>query len=278
MKDDFQITFVVFTFNEEKRIEWVIKNFIDFGKILIADDGSTDNTLEIARKYNCDIYKRDKFGYGFVENQLLVNKLYEIVKTDWIYWAFADEMLDSKTLKLISQIVADNKYKIINIDRKNYFLGKYCYDMFHSRTNKCFKKGTIDFSNNHIHGFGEPVVAPNKIYSLPDQYFVHHFISNDIESYLNVINKYTSEEVGIVPNSIFKFIFLVQWIFIKMFVKNFLYLKGYKAGIRGLILYFLMCFYYLVKYMKLYQYKNTLSIENIEYYNNLYRTKILENR
>lgn len=277
MESHHQITFVVFTYNEEKRIERVIKNFIAFGNILIADGGSTDGTIEIARKYNCDIYLREDFGYGFVENQPLVNRLYEIIKTDWIYWAFADEMLDRESLELLTKIVQENKYQIINIDRKNYFMGKFCYSMFHSRTNKCFKKGAIDFSTNCIHGFGKAVVKSDEIYWLSDAFFVHHFISNDIASYLNVINRYTNEETGKTPSgSVSSALFYIQWRLMKMFWKNYLFLKGYKAGIRGLFFYFLMSFYYIVKYMKLYERANSLSVGQIEILNNRNRDLILE--
>ena len=34
------ITFVIFTYNEEKRIERVIKNLKDYGTVLIADNKS----------------------------------------------------------------------------------------------------------------------------------------------------------------------------------------------------------------------------------------------
>lgn len=251
MENNHLITFVVFTYNEERRIENVIKNFMNFGKVLIADDGSTDKTIEIAKQYGCDIYRRDNFGYGYVENQPLVDRLYEIVDTEWIYWAFADEMLTADSLKEIMRIIKENKYEIINIDRKNYFMGRFCYDMFHSRTNKCFKKGTIDFSDNKIHGFGKSVVDPNKIYALPDKYYVHHFISNNVSSYINVINRYTEEESGRGCKSSFSFLVLGISLFFRFLLKHYLLGKGYRSGIEGVFFLFLMYIYHLVKLMKI---------------------------
>ena len=103
--DKSNITFVIFTFNEEARIENVIKNFKNFGKILIADNKSTDRTVEIANQYGCDVYTRQKH-YNYVENQELVDLLYKEISTDWIYWGFADEMLELDALKKISEIIA----------------------------------------------------------------------------------------------------------------------------------------------------------------------------
>ncbi|OAQ38796.1 hypothetical protein A5893_12160 [Pedobacter psychrophilus] len=54
------ITFVIFTYNEEDRIERVIKNLKNYGKVLLADNNSTDKTHEIAHKYDCEIFLRKK--------------------------------------------------------------------------------------------------------------------------------------------------------------------------------------------------------------------------
>lgn len=261
MENNNLITFVVFTYNEEKRIENVIRNFIKFGKVLIADDGSSDRTLEIAKKYGCDIYIRENFGYGYVENQPLVNRLYELVDTEWIYWAFADEMLALDSIQQVMRIVKEDKYEIINIDRKNYFMGRFCYNMFHSRTNKCFKKGAIDFSNNEIHGFGKAVVTIDKIYILPDKYYVHHYISNNVSSYLNVINRYTEEENGRKFKSSFVFLIFGILLLFRFLIKHYLIGKGYKAGIVGVSLLFLMYIYYIVKLMKSVECHNLLNVD-----------------
>lgn len=245
-----QITFVIFTYNEEKRIENVIKDLKDFGSILLADDGSTDSTIEIANKYGCSIYRREDFGYGYVENQPLVNRIYELVETDWIYWGFADEMLDKEALKAIKEVVSKCKYKIINIDRKNYFMGRFCYNMFHSRTNKCFTKGSIDFSENKIHGFGKELVSKEHIYVLPSKYFVHHFISNNTSSYINVINRYTEEDTERACSTSWMLFGFSIYFFLRLFCKNYLIGKGFKAGVEGGIFFLLMYFYSIVKLIK----------------------------
>lgn len=268
------ITFVIFTFNEEERIERVIKNLKDYGKILLADDSSTDRTHEIAKAYGCDIYIREK-AYDFSENQELVDLIYQQVTTDWVYWGFADEMLDKETLVQISAVVESNKYDIINIDRKNYFYGEFCYDLFHSRTNKIFKKGAIDFTGNVIHEMGKPTVDGNRIYTLPDRYFVHHFISNTASSYLNVINTYTNSELEskfLVRTSVFYFIFLS----IKIVLRSFFFNKGHQARFSGLALTELMLFYALIKNMKHYEKNNNLNRTEIESRNNNYRDNILK--
>lgn len=267
------ITFVIFTFNEEARIENVIKNFKDFGKILIADNKSTDNTVAIAKSYGCDVYTREKH-YVFVENQELVDLLYPKITTDWIYWGFADEMLEKKALLKIAEIIKEDRFDIINIDRKNYFYGDFCYDLYNSRTNKIFKKGSVDFTDNVIHGFGKPVVDNKKILIVDDEFFVHHFISNTASSYLNVINRYTDCEVNFSTQKNTSILYLILF-FLKNVFTNYFFKKGYKAGFSGLVLLELMLFYTLVKNMKVYEYRNGLNPITIEKNNNDKRNSIL---
>ena len=267
------ITFVIFTYNEESRIERVIRNFRGYGKILIADNKSTDRTVEIARSYGCEILVREKH-YVFVENQEMVDLIYDKVDTDWIYWGFADEMLEKETLIKIQDVMNEDKHAIINIDRKNYFYGKFCYDLYHARTNKIFKKSAIDFSSNIIHGMGTPTVANDKIYNLPDKFFVHHFISNTAQSYINVINNYTESELDSDKQAKSSVLYLILCV-IKVIMKNFYFKKGFKAGFSGLALTELMLFYSLIKNMKHYEKNNRLSRQNIEAQNDSYRDDIL---
>ncbi|TWR31175.1 glycosyltransferase [Mucilaginibacter pallidiroseus] len=270
------ITFVIFTFNEGKRIERVIKNFINYGKILIADNKSTDNTCEIALSYGCEIFVREKH-YDYVENQELVDQLYNAITTDWIYWGFADEMLENSTLNKLVEATKSGDFDIISIDRKNYFYGEFCNNLYHAHNYKAFKKYALDFTDNAIHSTGKAMVPENRVYKMPDQYFIHHFISNTAFSYLNVINRYTEKEVefGYKPKvSLWYFTLLVlKHLSIGIFTKS-----TTKMGFSRVALIELMLFYTLVKNMKIYENTNGLTTLSIEEKNDIYRDKILNNK
>lgn len=268
------VTFVVFTYNEESRLERVIKNFKDFGDILIADNKSIDRTQEIARAYGCGILNREK-NYTFVENQEMVDLIFNTVKTDWIYWAFADEMLEKKTLIKITDIIAANKYDIINIDRKNYSEGEFCYNVFHTRTNKAFKRGAIDFSDNVIHQMGKPIVSKSRIYFMDDKDFIHHFTSNTISEYIKIVDRYTEAELSNNEKPQESFIQLL-WQITKRFLKNYFYEKGYKAKYAGLQVVLTFIFYELIKNIKLYEHINGLNRSTIEKKYDKQRDEILK--
>ena len=267
------ITFIVFTYNEEKRIRRVIENFRNYGRILIADNRSKDRTCDIAREYGCDIFIREK-DYEYVENQELVDLLYERVTTDWIYWGLADEMLEKETLDRFLGIVGSGQFDIVEMDRKNYFYGRFCYNLLHAWSYKLFRKKAIDFRGNAIHGMGRPVVPANRILRLDDRFFVHHFISNTANSYLNVINRYTETELKFAYKAKAGFMH-PPFVLGKSIIKEYFYNKGYKAGFAGFALLQLMVFYNLIKNIKHYEKDHELTTPKIEDQNDHFRDKIL---
>lgn len=268
------ITFVIFTYNEERRIEKVIKNFKDYGRILISDNNSTDSTREIAKKYNCDILLRTN-DYVYVENQELVNQIYESVETDWIYWGFADEMLEKRTLDKIIDIVKSDKFDIIDIDRKNYNDGKFAHEFFHSYVFKAFKRHAIDFSNNKIHGMGKPMISEDRIYKMESCFYIHHFSNYTAASYLNTINRYTEEEALGYEKTNFS-LSKVLFLFIKRIIKNYFFDKGYKLGQTGLNAILMTICYEWVKQVKIYENSNNLTRRTIEDKNDRIRDFILQ--
>jgi glycosyltransferase involved in cell wall biosynthesis len=275
IKMNSNITFVIFTYNEERRIERMLQNFQQFGKILIADNKSTDKTLEIASAYGCDILLREK-NYVWLENQDLAELVVSKITTDWLFWLYADEMIGKETLEKIALITTQQSsdYDIINIFRKNYFYGEFCYDFYQSSTNRIFKKGAIDFTDNVIHGFGKETVAPERIYKLSDKYFIHQFIDYTASIYLKKTDTYTEIERQFsysAKKSIWFFLFRVC----KNILKNYYWDKGYKMGFPGLAITELSIVYELVKNIKLYEVANNINRESIEQKNDAHRDNIL---
>ena len=268
------ITFVIFTYNEERRIERVIKNYQGYGRVLLADDGSTDRTLEIAKSLHCDVVLRPKNDFVFVENSIVMKAIYEAVKTEWIFLGYADEMIDKVSLDEISNLIKQDNHDIIKITRKNYFYGEFCHKSYQSANNRFFKVGAIDFDNNFIHGFGHP--KSDKIYQLPERYFIHQFIDYTATSYLNSINKYTESELNFEYQSR-KSIWHLLFRLAKNLLKNYFFEGGYKAGFAGLSLTELTIFYELVKNIKFYEQENNLTKLNIEKKNDIIRDNILNN-
>lgn len=265
------LTFVVFTFNEESRIERVIQNFKPFGKVLVVDNFSIDKTVEIAKNYECDVLMHK--NKGWVEEENTVRAVKDVVLTNWIYWAFADEMIGHKELKAISDAIYSGQYDVINICRKNYYYGVFCQDMFIARMNRVFKKEAIDFGGNQIHGFGKVVIEKTRVKYLSKDLYVHHFISNDVKSYVNTLIRYSDIEQRKAYRNRLEIIIYCS----KLFIKEFFVQGGYKAGLPGLYLIFIMIAYVFINEVRNFEAKNKLNVTHIEKLNNRFRDNILTN-
>jgi glycosyltransferase involved in cell wall biosynthesis len=265
------ITFVIFTFNEEQRIERVILNFVRFGRVLLVDNESTDRTLEIAMQYGCDVLINKNAGW--VEDELTTARVKAAVQSEWIYWGFADEMVGAETMDAILFAVNSGKCDIVNIARKNYYYGEFCHDAFAARTNRVFRKDSIDFTGNKIHLFGR-VDPKARIHELPLEHYVHHFISNTAKSYLHAMDGYTDVE----STEDRPVLSMVRLILSggKMIVGNLLFRRGYQAGTPGYFLVAQMVYYQWLSAMKLYEKQALLDRGAIELKNDVFRDQILQ--
>jgi glycosyltransferase involved in cell wall biosynthesis len=266
-----RITFVLFTFNEEKRIERAILNFIPFGHILVVDNESTDATREIAQRHGCEILVNK--NPGWVEDEITVSRVKAAVTTEWIYWAFADEMVEADTVEAIFSAIESGRYDIVNVARKNYYYGQFCYDLFADRMNRVFKKDTIDFTGNKIHCFGQ-VVPGSRICTIPGNHFVHHFISNTAKAYLHVMDRYTdteSMEERVAPSLTRLLLSGCKTFLLNVFVR-----RGYRGGMPAYFLVANMIYYRWLSGMKLYERKQGLDRTVIESKNDSVRDRILK--
>ena len=81
------ITFIIFAYNEEKRIEYPMKCFLPYGEVIVSDDSSTDNTVKIAKRLGAIVIKRKSPRGVLVENQEEINFILSHVATDWVFVA-----------------------------------------------------------------------------------------------------------------------------------------------------------------------------------------------
>jgi glycosyltransferase involved in cell wall biosynthesis len=266
-----KITFVIFTYNEEARIERAIKNFSGVAKVLVVDNMSSDRTVELATAAGATILPHK--NPGWVEDEDTVAVVKAAVTTPWIYWAYADEMIDAPTLAAVIKAVEEKEFEIIRMARKNYYYGAFCHDAYASPMNRAFKLHAIDFTGNTIHNFGRAVVPESSILDLDSKkYFVHHFISNNAKTYLRTIDSYTDIQAPKTPpKGVGGLVFRT----VKSFLVNYLVRGGFRAGLPGLFMGFQMAYYEVLLNMKAYEIDKRLTSVEIESKNNKVRDALL---
>ena len=246
------LTFVVFTFNEAARLPGVIKNFQSYGRILVVDNFSTDETVAIARAAGCEILLHQNAGW--VEDFETTEKVKSAVQTPWVYWAFADEILSPDVLEEIKRVIETDHCDVISLLRKNYYYGQFCYEVAAVYQTKAFKKKAVDFRGNTIHNFGRIIAPTGRIYRMPPDKFVHHLISNTASSYLNTINRYTDMEIASKPGGeMNKSILYYLLLPLKTLWQDFFRHGGRQAGLAGISLSVMMMTYSLIRAMKGYE-------------------------
>ena len=115
------ITFVIFTYNEEKRIGYVVRNFVKYGEVLVLDDGSSDKTEEIVKKIGGKfILKPLGIKNKIVETQPVYDYIKKLIKTGWIFWGFADNLMPKTLLEKLVEISQQTKIKYVKIPIYTY--------------------------------------------------------------------------------------------------------------------------------------------------------------
>lgn len=120
-----RITAIVLTKNEQENIGKCLESLKWCDEIVVIDDGSSDKTVEIARKYKVAIYPHLLNSNFSAQREFGISK----TKSDWILFIDADEIVsDALAFEITNTIqLSDQDSKIINgfyIRRTDFMWGK----------------------------------------------------------------------------------------------------------------------------------------------------------
>src|SRR5580700_6608328 len=111
------VSIVIITKNEAD----IIASCIQMSKlitddIVVIDNGSTDDTLDIAGTYGCRVYKRTWEGYGANKNKGI-----EAAKYNWILSIDADEVPDDELVSALHLLEFNDPATVYDIKFRTYF-------------------------------------------------------------------------------------------------------------------------------------------------------------
>ena len=271
------ITFAIFTFNEEKRIAAVVRNFIKYGDVLVLDDGSTDHTKDIAESLGARVVRRPALENGIVESQGIYNFILSETSTKWLFWTFADNFAPKSLLEKLKEISEQEKIKYVNVPLYTYLWGETEYVTQKSYSPRFFTRDAMDFSDNHIHGMGKFLGQPDEVLTLPmkDKYALYHYSLYNTEKFILSHMRYAAMEAEEKFKSGKKFssvrLLAAMARYFWLYYKN-----GRKNKQIGLIIALLYSCFRLMTYGRLYELENDLTIEKIEKKYNEAAEKILQ--
>lgn len=243
-----KISVVINTFNEEQvltRVLASVKNLAD--EIVVVDMGSTDNTVQITKKFKAKVYAHKKVDYVEPVRNFAISK----ATGDWILILDPDEEVSLNLAKKLEGIVEKPDADYYRLPRKNIIFDKW---IKHSRwwpdyNIRFFKKGKVVWSEI-IHSVPETHGTGKDLEAAEENAIIHHHYQT-IDQYVTRLNRYTTEHAKLLAKDGYKF----SWQdLIKKptaeFVSRYFAGEGYKDGVHGLALAFLQTFSELVLYLK----------------------------
>ena len=240
------VTVVILTKNEELNIVGVIENAKKVTeKILLIDSGSTDDTINLAKRHGANVLHRE-WDNDFSAQR---NFALEHVDTDWILYLDADERLDEKLILEIKAALESGTQVMYRFIRRNSAFGRdFKYGVLGpDSVIRFFPKDKVRWHDKvHERPVGDLPVLTLKGY-------LKHFTYRTFEQYVQKMNQYSSigaqnyyekhKNVSVVGDIIFRPVFA----FFKMYVLK----KGFLEGWLGFVLCLNYANYTLNKYVKL---------------------------
>src|SRR5260221_11803083 len=117
------ISVIVITKNEEDRIKGCLESVRWADQIIVYDNGSTDKTLDIVKKYTEDIFEFEELDYAKLRNDAM-----DKTAGDWVLYVDADERILEPLKVELLEIAKDSQNSAYAISRINIIFGqKFSY-------------------------------------------------------------------------------------------------------------------------------------------------------
>ena len=102
-----KLSVILITMNEEDRVELCLQSVVDVAdEIIVFDSGSTDETVDICRRYTDKVFETDWPGYGEQKQRALDKASYE-----WVLSIDSDEALDQEMQQELKLLLSQAEIK-----------------------------------------------------------------------------------------------------------------------------------------------------------------------
>ena len=223
------LSLVTATYNSQKTIKKTLESVLDLVKeIVIIDNNSTDQTVEIVKEYNAKIvnYKGKNLGRQYQKGIKNVN-------TEWVLVLDSDEYLSNELYKELKNLFLNKKnlekYDGYFISFQNHFLGKPInFGGENYKMIRLFKKNKVIITSEKTHQ--KYLLKSKKVGYLKGKIF-HHSYQNLCQTYkkftyygLEEARKKLKKNEKITLKKLFLY---APHMFYARFVKD----RGYKDGL-----------------------------------------------
>ena len=238
------ISVTMLTKNSSRYIEACLSSLVDFDEVVVLDNGSTDDTLEIAQRFaNVKIFTSEFIGFGPLKNLAQAHASH-----DWILSIDSDEVLTPELRQAIQNTIFDEQC-IYGFNRLNHFKGQpvHCCGWDKDTVKRIYNKTRTQFDNAQVHesiqmqGLTLTTIRGNLL----------HYSYDSIEELIDKLQKYSTlwaeQNYHKKTSSMFKAVYKSLF----AFLKNYILQKGILHGGIGLLISVCAAFGVFAKYAKL---------------------------
>jgi glycosyltransferase involved in cell wall biosynthesis len=239
------ISTVIICRDEEYNIERCLKSVVPFSQeIVVVDSGSTDRTVEIAKRYATRVISREWMGYGRQKQFALAHS-----SCPWVFSIDADEEVSPGLREEIAALdfTADG----YEMPRKAWYLGRWVQHSgwYPGHILRLFRREAGTFTDEPVH---EYVSVSRNVVRLKND--LYHYSYRDVAHHIRKMNEFTTLsaremfEVGRRAG-----VYNIALIPTLEFFKVYFVKRGFLDGLAGLVISGLHAYYVFLKYAKLFE-------------------------
>jgi glycosyltransferase involved in cell wall biosynthesis len=241
-----KLTVTVITLNEAAHIEAALASVAWADEIVVLDAGSSDATVEIARRRATRVEVRDWPGYGAQKNRAA-----ELASNDWILSLDADERVTPELAAEIREVLKQPAEAGYRIPRVTWYLGRWIRstDWYPDLQLRLYDRRKGRWSLRSVHESIDLTGRPGRL-----RHELQHYAYRDVSHHLSTIDRYTTLAAD-------------QWLADGRrttalaavahpplaFLRNYILRGGIKDGGAGLLISALNSYYVFLKLVKLWE-------------------------
>jgi len=224
------LSVIIIAKNEARRISRCLESVAWADEIIVLDSGSTDTTVEIAKRFTPHVFvDTDWQGYGVQKQRALSH-----ATGDWVLNIDADEWVDDKLQALFLRAMTKKNYDAFRVPIRLCFYGKPLrFSSSPTRHVRLFKREGAEFSDDLVH---EKIVLPAgaRLGQLKTPILHDSFL--DISHAIQKMDRYSSYSAHIrltqnKPMGLFRAFLGSLWMFLRCYVLQ----RGFLDGRSGLV-------------------------------------------
>ncbi|NOY39097.1 MAG: glycosyltransferase family 2 protein [Nitrospirae bacterium] len=180
-----KVSAIIITCNEAGQIERCLKSLSWCDEIIVVDSGSTDGTVDIAKRVADKVYLEEWKGFGFQKQSAL-----DKATCEWVFSIDADEAVTAELSGEILQAVKDDKGTAgFYMPRRNLYGSKWLRfgGQYPDLVLRLFRREAGRFTENTLH---ERVIVKGECGRLRSP--IMHYAFKDLSSMIQKLNDYST--------------------------------------------------------------------------------------